>query len=165
MYTCVLLLSGGNSMRHMCRSWRQNTQTYVVSVTNIILYNENTFFLQACGRITCIWRLWLILNGFWCTFQCFPPTISANDVTGLKESEEKLKQQQQESARRENILVMRLATKEQEMQECTVCIYHSFPFWATEKYDIFTKIKILQLFTDSHWWPCLTLAIIVVVDY
>lgn len=52
-------------------------------------------------------------------------TIPANDVTGLKESEEKLKQQQQESARRENILVMRLATKEQEMQECTVCICHS----------------------------------------
>lgn len=39
---------------------------------------------------------------------------------GLRESEEKLKQQQQEAARRENILVMRLATKEQEMQECTV---------------------------------------------
>lgn len=49
--------------------------------------------------------------------------VSANDMTGLKESDEKLKQQQQESARRENILVMRLATKEQEMQECTVCIY------------------------------------------
>lgn len=45
--------------------------------------------------------------------------VLANDVTGLRESEEKLKQQQQESARRENILVMRLATKEQEMQECT----------------------------------------------
>lgn len=54
-------------------------------------------------------------------------TVLANDVTGLKESEEKLKQQQQESARRENILVMRLATKEQEMQECTVCVY-SFAF-------------------------------------
>ena len=49
-------------------------------------------------------------------------TVVANDVTGLKESEEKLKQQQQESARRENILVMRLATKEQEMQECTVSV-------------------------------------------
>ena len=48
--------------------------------------------------------------------------LSANDVTGLRESEEKLKQQQQESARRENILVMRLATKEQEMRECTVSI-------------------------------------------
>lgn len=47
---------------------------------------------------------------------------AANDVTGLKESEEKLKQQQQESARRENILVMRLATKEQEMQDCTVSV-------------------------------------------
>jgi len=48
--------------------------------------------------------------------------FAANDVTGLKESEEKLKQQQQESARRENILVMRLATKEQEMQDCTVSV-------------------------------------------
>ncbi|XP_009583561.1 PREDICTED: pre-mRNA-splicing regulator WTAP-like, partial [Fulmarus glacialis] len=46
--------------------------------------------------------------------------LNSNDVTGLRESEEKLKQQQQESARRENILVMRLATKEQEMQECTL---------------------------------------------
>ena len=44
--------------------------------------------------------------------------LNSNDVTGLRESEEKLKQQQQESARGENILVMRLATKEQEMQEC-----------------------------------------------
>lgn len=57
------------------------------------------------------------------TFALLPlKNILANDVTGLKESEEKLKQQQQESARRENILVMRLATKEQEMQECTVSI-------------------------------------------
>lgn len=54
-----------------------------------------------------------------------PPPFLANDVTGLKESEEKLKQQQQESARRENILVMRLATKEQEMQDCTVCIHRA----------------------------------------
>ncbi|XP_077366645.1 pre-mRNA-splicing regulator WTAP [Festucalex cinctus] len=45
----------------------------------------------------------------------------SNDVTGLKESEEKLKQQQQDSARRENILVMRLATKE---QECTTHIQY-----------------------------------------
>ncbi|XP_053316137.1 pre-mRNA-splicing regulator WTAP isoform X1 [Spea bombifrons] len=50
--------------------------------------------------------------------------LNSNDVSGLRESEEKLKQQQQESARRENILVMRLATKEQEMQECTNQIQH-----------------------------------------
>ncbi|MBN3303259.1 pre-mRNA-splicing regulator WTAP isoform X2 [Amia ocellicauda] len=50
--------------------------------------------------------------------------LNSNDLTGLKESEEKLKQQQQESARRENILVMRLATKEQEMQECTTQIQY-----------------------------------------
>ncbi|CAN7987988.1 unnamed protein product, partial [Ixodes hexagonus] len=36
----------------------------------------------------------------------------------LRESEEKLKQQQLEANRRENVLVMRLTTKEQEMQEC-----------------------------------------------
>lgn len=54
--------------------------------------------------------------------------FAANDVTGLKESEEKLKQQQQESARRENILVMRLATKEQEMQDCTVSVVTTSPF-------------------------------------
>ena len=37
-----------------------------------------------------------------------------------KETEDKLKLQQQESTRRENVLVMRLATKEQEMQELLV---------------------------------------------
>ncbi|XP_075869554.1 pre-mRNA-splicing regulator WTAP [Nelusetta ayraudi] len=50
--------------------------------------------------------------------------LCSTDMTGLKESDEKLKQQQQESARRENILVMRLATKEQEMQECTTQIQY-----------------------------------------
>uniref|UniRef100_A0AAY5L1G8 Pre-mRNA-splicing regulator WTAP n=1 Tax=Esox lucius TaxID=8010 RepID=A0AAY5L1G8_ESOLU len=50
--------------------------------------------------------------------------LNSNDVTGLRESEEKLKLQQQEAARRENILVMRLATKEQEMQECTTQIQY-----------------------------------------
>lgn len=66
------------------------------------------------------------MNSLFDVFSFLPLfTALANDVTGLKESEEKLKQQQQESARRENILVMRLATKEQEMQECTVCIYSS----------------------------------------
>lgn len=39
------------------------------------------------------------------------------DLISLRESEEKLKQQQLEANRRENILVMRLTTKEQEMQE------------------------------------------------
>lgn len=39
-----------------------------------------------------------------------------------KELEEKLKLQQQESARRENVLVMRLTAKEQEMQDLLVCI-------------------------------------------
>ncbi|KAM4625116.1 pre-mRNA-splicing regulator WTAP-like isoform 1-T2 [Polymixia lowei] len=50
--------------------------------------------------------------------------LNSNDVSNLRESEEKLKQQQQEAARRENILVMRLATKEQEMQECSTQIQY-----------------------------------------
>ena len=43
--------------------------------------------------------------------------LSASDL------DEKLKLQQQESTRRENVLVMRLATKEQEMQELLVCFF------------------------------------------
>lgn len=39
------------------------------------------------------------------------------ELLSLRESEEKLKQQQLDATRRENILVMRLTTKEQEMQE------------------------------------------------
>uniref|UniRef100_A0A2K5YI99 Pre-mRNA-splicing regulator WTAP n=1 Tax=Mandrillus leucophaeus TaxID=9568 RepID=A0A2K5YI99_MANLE len=50
--------------------------------------------------------------------------LNSNDVTSLTESEEKLKQPQQESARGENILVMRLTTKEQQMQECTTQIQY-----------------------------------------
>lgn len=100
---------------------------YICCYINVIQYNvkmispasNNQYMLRAI--FGCLWCF------FWCTFFPFLPlfAVLANDVTGLKESEEKLKQQQQESARRENILVMRLATKEQEMQECTVCVYSS----------------------------------------
>lgn len=82
----------------------------------------------------CVHHIYLTACGNYVSsdaFLFFRPlfTVLANDVTGLKESEEKLKQQQQESARRENILVMRLATKEQEMQECTVCICYYYYFF------------------------------------
>ena len=50
------------------------------------------------------------------------------DRTASVQVEEKLKLQQQESTRRENVLVMRLATKEQEMQELLVCSVFSFLF-------------------------------------
>ncbi|CAB3977480.1 Pre-mRNA-splicing regulator WTAP [Paramuricea clavata] len=50
-------------------------------------------------------------------------TSNAGELTSLRESEEKLKLQQQESTRRENVLVMRLATKEQEMQELLTQIH------------------------------------------
>lgn len=45
------------------------------------------------------------------------------ELAGLLETGEKLKQQQQESTRRENVLVMRLATKEQEMQDLLTQIH------------------------------------------
>ena len=44
-----------------------------------------------------------------------------SDLISLRESEEKLKQQQLEANRRENVLVMRLTTKEQELQDYLVC--------------------------------------------
>lgn len=46
--------------------------------------------------------------------------INSGEYISVKESEEKLKQQQLEATRRENILVMRLASKEQEVQDYIV---------------------------------------------
>lgn len=54
---------------------------------------------------------------FWRQFIIF---LFKEELAGLLETGEKLKQQQQESTRRENVLVMRLATKEQEMQDLLV---------------------------------------------
>ncbi|XP_031559646.1 pre-mRNA-splicing regulator WTAP-like [Actinia tenebrosa] len=48
---------------------------------------------------------------------------SNSELAGLRESEERLKQQQQESTRRENVLVMRLATKEHEVQDLLTQIH------------------------------------------
>ena len=46
----------------------------------------------------------------------------ANEVAKLRESENKLQLQVQESTRRENVLNMRLATKQQEMQDLLVSV-------------------------------------------
>ena len=46
----------------------------------------------------------------------------ADEVAKLKESENKLQQQVEEFTRRENVLKMRLATKQQELQELMVCM-------------------------------------------
>ncbi|KAM8957757.1 pre-mRNA-splicing regulator WTAP-like [Lycaon pictus] len=64
----------------------------------------------------------------WKQYEAYVQTLEGkytdlNSNDGLRESEEKLKQQQ-ESACRESILVMRLATKEQEVQECTTQIQY-----------------------------------------
>lgn len=48
------------------------------------------------------------------SFHSFFPTVGDSSI------DEKLKLQQQEATRRENVLLMRLATKEQEMQELLV---------------------------------------------
>ena len=53
-------------------------------------------------------------------FFCLFVSSTKEELAGLLETGEKLKQQQQESTRRENVLVMRLATKEQEMQDLLV---------------------------------------------
>lgn len=47
--------------------------------------------------------------------------------------DEKLKLQQQEATRRENVLLMRLATKEQEMQEFLVCNILMLVLWVVSK--------------------------------
>ena len=46
--------------------------------------------------------------------------VAAEELVSLRESEEKLKQQQQEATQRENMLVMRLSSKDQEMQDYIV---------------------------------------------
>ena len=48
--------------------------------------------------------------------------LSVFSEDSSKPLDQKLKLQQQESSRRENVLVMRLASKEQEMQELVVCL-------------------------------------------
>ena len=52
----------------------------------------------------------------------------AEEVAKLKESESKLQLRIQESTRRENVLNMRLATKQQEMHELAVRILAMFFF-------------------------------------
>jgi phage shock protein A len=48
----------------------------------------------------------------------------ADEVAKLKESESKLQQQVEEFTRRDNVLKMRLATKQQELQELMVSLIH-----------------------------------------
>ena len=49
--------------------------------------------------------------------------VSDDEISSLRESEEKLKTQQTEASRRENVLVMRLTAKEQEMQDYVVMLH------------------------------------------
>ncbi|CAN0350550.1 unnamed protein product [Lampetra planeri] len=83
---------------------------------------------------------WKQQEGYLRTLESKLADLNSSDVTGLRESEERLKHQQQESLRRENILVMRLATKEQEMQECATQI---------------ASLKQGQLSSASHLRSCL----------
>lgn len=52
--------------------------------------------------------------------------IFTDDNTLIKELEEKLHKQQKDAARRENTLVHRLTTKEQELQDYLVSKHHHF---------------------------------------
>lgn len=62
-------------------------------------------------------------NSSFFLFFCLFVFSTKEELAGLLETGEKLKQQQQESTRRENVLVMRLATKEQEMQDLLTQIH------------------------------------------
>jgi len=44
------------------------------------------------------------------------------ELANLRDSEDRVRQQNLESTQREKVLVRRLATKEQEMQEYVVCL-------------------------------------------
>ena len=61
-----------------------------------------------------------------------------DEISTLRESEEKLKIQQTEANRRENVLVMRLAAKEQEMQEYVVNVLAPL---STTMYACMFKLK------------------------
>lgn len=129
--------------------------------TNIILCNENALFLQACRSITCILLIWLILNGFWCTFQCFPPPFQPMMWRDWRSQRRSWSSSSRSlhAGRTFWLWDLRLRSRKCKSAQYVFII----PFLAIEKFDIFIKIKIL--FTGSQCWPCLILAIIVVVDY
>ena len=77
-----------------------------------------------------------------------------DEISILRESEEKLKTQQTEASRRENVLVMRLAAKEQEMQEyvviiCTRYFYIKGEDDLTDRLPNYGHLHVLVL---GNWW-------------
>ena len=85
---------------------------------------------------------------------------SASEVAKLKDSESKLQLQVQESTRRENVLNMRLATKQQEMQDLMV-IFISPSVVYTEYILYFSLVNCMLFFlffphTHTHTHDTLT---------
>ncbi|KAH7937624.1 hypothetical protein HPB49_013775 [Dermacentor silvarum] len=78
---------------------------------------------------------------------------SNQELVSLRESEEKLKQQQLEATRRENVLVMRLTTKEQEMQDLTrnVSISHRFYIDLEHANDVLVQHCVFGGFVSSFF--------------
>lgn len=63
-------------------------------------------------------------------------TSGAGEMSKLRESENKLQLRIQESTRRENVLNMRLATKQQEMHELAVSFIQALPHFTLNYYFV-----------------------------
>ena len=77
--------------------------------------------------------------------------LSSRPSTGSDQNEEQLRKQQHEAARRENVLVMRLTAKEQEMQDCVVhesCFYFcscvSWSRWRGKEIALFFTLPCIS---------------------
>lgn len=86
---------------------------------NKVLLSETDFKVMAQDDLILRWK----------QYEAYVPALegkytdlNSNDVIGFKKFEEKLKQQRQQFACSESILVMDLATKEQEIQAWTIQI-------------------------------------------
>ena len=81
--------------------------------------------------------------------------LAEDEISTLRESEEKLKTQQTEASRRENVLVMRLAAKEQEMQEYVVNIFAPLniillnTYWRVQCEELSTRIYRKAIWISS----------------
>ncbi|KAK1336515.1 hypothetical protein QTO34_002545 [Cnephaeus nilssonii] len=101
--------------------WRGFKMTKEEPLPNKVRLSETDFKVMARDELILRWKQY---EAYVQALEGKYRDLYSNDVTGLREWEEKLKQQQHESARMENILVMPLATKEQEMQERTTQIQY-----------------------------------------
>jgi hypothetical protein len=131
----ILLLNELNENNNNCNEIISDNN---INNNNLLIINLNVNNNKQIKRIELDEKELMSLNvnelrHYWTQQQLYINSIESQlkqfnrdkcDLISLRESEEKLKQQQLEANRRENILVMRLTTKEQEMQEYLVFNYY-----------------------------------------